>query len=129
MNKILLLLILTFLGSGLNAKIYSEEDHAAHQGRVREFSIVAIEYRGTKVWVPGTLIVRKGDKVKITAINNINSDPNTHGFAIDEFGVKKVVARGEVATVEFTVDKEGLFTIYCQLHPAHIGGQLLVLKE
>ncbi|MBI2119899.1 MAG: cupredoxin domain-containing protein [Elusimicrobia bacterium] len=127
-NKILLL-ILIFFGFGLNSKIYSEEDHTAHQAGVREFSIVAIEYRGTKVWVPGTLIVRKGDKVKIKLINNINSDPNTHGFAIDEFGIKKVVARGEIETVEFSADKEGLFTIYCQLHPAHIGGQLLVLKE
>lgn len=95
---------------------------------VQAFTVVGIEYQGTKIWVPGTLIVKKGQKVKITLINNIKSDPNTHGYSIDEFGIKVVVARGEPKTVEFNADKEGLFKIYCQIHPAHIGGQLLVLK-
>ncbi len=101
----------------------------AHGESRKEFKVVGVEYQGTKVWIPGTLIVKKGDKVKIALINNIQSEPNTHGFAIDEFGVKSIVARGKPETVEFTADKEGLFTIYCQLHPAHIGGQLLVLSK
>src|SRR5262245_2376763 len=105
-------------------------DHSAHQqsGSAKEFTVVGIEYQGSKLWIPGTLIVKKGDKVRIKLINNIKSEPNTHGFAIDEFAIKKVIARGEPQTVEFTADKSGLFTIYCQLHPAHIGGQLLVLE-
>ena len=94
----------------------------------KEFKVVAVEYQGTKIWIPATLIVRKGDKVKITLINNIQSEPNTHGFAINEFGVKTVVTRGKPETVEFTADKEGIFNTYCHLHPAHIGGQILVLK-
>lgn len=106
----------------------SEHQHPAGTSNVKEFRIVAIEYEGTKVWVPGTLILKKGEKAKVMLINNIKSDPNTHGFAIDEFGVKVVVERGKPETVEFTANKDGLFTIYCQLHPAHIGGQLLVLR-
>ena len=95
---------------------------------VRNFTVIGIEYQGSKVWIPGTLIVKKGDKVKISLINNIQSDPNTHGYAIDEYGVKVVVARGTKETVEFTADKEGVFNVYCQLQPAHIGAKLLVLK-
>ncbi len=94
----------------------------------RQFTVAAIEYEGSKVWVPGTLIVKKGEKVKITLINNIKAEPNTHGYAIDAYGIKEVVARGEPKTVSFTADKAGVFTIYCQQHPKHIGGQLLVLE-
>ncbi len=94
----------------------------------KEFTIVGIEYQGSKLWVPGTMIVKVGTQVKIKLINNLKSDPNTHGFAIDEYGIKVVVARGEPQTVEFKADKEGLFNVYCHQHPAHIGGQLLVIK-
>ena len=103
-------------------------DHAAMASDVKEFTEVAVEYQGTKVWIPGTIIVNKGQKVRIKLINNIPNDPNTHGFAIDEYGIKAVVARGTPQTVEFTADKAGVFSIYCQLHPAHVGGQLLVLQ-
>src|SRR5689334_19087178 len=96
-------------------------EHAAMAG-THEFTVVAVDYQGTKVWIPGTLIVKKGDKVRIKLINNMPSEPNVHGYAIDEYGVKVQVARGKPETVEFTADKEGVFTIYCQLHPAHIGG-------
>lgn len=95
----------------------------------RSFTVVNVEYEGTKVWVPATLIVKKGETVKIKLINNVKSDPNQHGFAIPEFKVSAVVDRGEPKTVEFVADKAGLFTTSCQLHPAHIGGQLLVLDE
>ena len=115
------------LGAESQAIAPTEHSHE-HSSAVKEFTVVAIEYYGTKVWVPGTLIVKKGDKVKIKLINNIKSDPNTHGYAIDEFGVKTVVARGTPETIEFSANQAGLFTIYCQLHPAHIGGQLLILE-
>ena len=92
------------------------------------FTVAAIEYEGSKIWVPGTLIVKKGDRVKINLINNIKSEPNIHGFAIDAYGIKEVIARGEPKTVSFTADKPGIFAIYCQIHPKHIGGQLLVLE-
>jgi nitrosocyanin len=94
---------------------------------VHESTIVNIEFEGTKVWVPSTLIVHKGDKVKLKLINNVKTDPNQHGFKIAALGVEAVVTRGEPKTVEFTADKDGVFPITCQLHPAHVGGQLLVL--
>ena len=94
----------------------------------RQFTVVNIEYEGSKIWVPGTLVVKKGDKVKIKLINNVKSDPNQHGFAIAAYNIAAVVTRGEPANVEFTADKAGIFPNNCQLHPAHVGGELVVLE-
>jgi nitrosocyanin len=71
--------------------------------------------------------VKKGTKVKVKLINNVPSDPNQHGFAIPAYNVAEVVNRGEPKQVEFTASKEGVFPIICQLHPAHVGGELVVL--
>lgn len=92
----------------------------------RQFKSVNIEYESTKVWVPATFVVQKGDKVQITLINNAPS--GDHGFAIPDFGVAEVVKKGEPKTVEFVADKAGIFPVQCHLHPAHIGGQLVVLE-
>ena len=95
---------------------------------VRNFSVANIEYKGSKMWIPGTLIAKKGETVKIKLVNNTPS--GKHGFAIDAVGVKTEVAPdGQPVMVEFKAAEAGLFPIYCQLHPAHIGGQLLVLEK
>ena len=57
------------------------------------------------------------------------SEPNQHGFAIPAYKVAEVVNRGEPKQVEFTADQDGVFPIICQLHPAHVGGQLVVLPD
>jgi nitrosocyanin len=92
-----------------------------------EITVVGVEYEGTKLWVPATIVAHKGDRVKVTLINNIPSEPPQHGWAVDAFKVAAVVDRGASKTVELVADKAGVFPIYCQLHPAHVGGQLLVL--
>jgi nitrosocyanin len=92
-----------------------------------DFTVVNIEFEGTKMFSPSTLVVHKGDAVKIKIINNVKSEPPNHGFAIPDFKVEEVVNRGETKTVEFTADKAGVFDIKCQLHPAHVHGQLVVL--
>ena len=91
------------------------------------FTVVNLEYEGTKVWTPGTLVVKKGTLVKLKLINNVPSDPNQHGFAIPAYNIAEIVTRGEPKTVEFKADKDGIFPINCQLHPAHVGGELVVL--
>ena len=90
-------------------------------------TIVNIEYEGSKIWVPGTIVVKKGTKVTLKLINNVKSDPNQHGFAIPDLKIAEIVNRGEPKTVEFTADKPGVYPIICQLHPAHVGGELVVL--
>ena len=95
----------------------------------RAFTVIGTETEKVKRWEPGTLICFKGEKVKITVINKIKSDPASHGFTIVEYNVKEEIKRGESKTVEFTADKAGLFTIVCPLHPSHVGAQLLVLSH
>ena len=48
----------------------------------REITAVNIEYEGSKVWVPATLVVKKGERVRMKLINKVKSDPNVHGFEI-----------------------------------------------
>ena len=91
------------------------------------FTVVNVEYEGSKIWTPGTLVVKKGTLVKLKLVNNVPSDPNQHGFAIPAYNIAEVITRGEPKQIEFTADKEGIFPIICQLHPAHVGGQLVVL--
>ena len=91
-------------------------------------TLVNIEYEGTKIWVPGTIVVKKGTKVTLKLINNVKAEPNQHGFAIPGYNVAAIVNRGEPQTVEFAADKAGVFPFICQLHPAHVGGELVVLE-
>ena len=95
----------------------------------RELHAVNINYEGNNVWAPGTYVVYKGEKVRFKLFNRVKADPNVHGFAIDEFNVKVDVYRDKPETVEFVAEKAGLFRIWCHLHPAHLGGQLLVLEK
>jgi nitrosocyanin len=90
-------------------------------------TVVNVEYEGTKIWLPGTLVVKKGTKVTLTLINNVPPDASQHGFAIPAYKIEELVTKGEPKTVEFTADKAGVFEIHCQLHPKHVGGQLVVL--
>jgi nitrosocyanin len=95
---------------------------------VKEVTLVNIEFEGTKIWVPGPVVVKKGDTVKIKAINNMKSDPPVHGLAIEAYGIQAVVNMGKPETIEFKADKAGVFPITCHLHPPHVGTQLVVLE-
>jgi nitrosocyanin len=121
------LLALTTLAIGLAAAATVRADEAAPAPADVTQTLVAVEIDGSKFWLPGTVVATKGQTVRLTLINKIPSDPNQHGFAIPAVGVAEVVNRGETKTVTFTAGKEGVFPMVCQLHPAHIGGQLVVL--
>lgn len=95
----------------------------------RSFTIIGTSSRGAKRWEPATLICFKGERIKIKLINKIPPKESVHGFSIDAFGVKTEVSGKKDKTVEFVATKAGLFDITCHMHPAHIGGQLLVLKH
>ncbi len=92
----------------------------------RNITLVNYETDGVKQWLPGTIIVQKGDDVEITLINNVPS--GVHGFMIPDFNVRKEVQKGKKEVVTFKAEKAGLFDMKCHLHPAHVGGQLLVIE-
>lgn len=92
----------------------------------REFTFVNYQTNNTKQWLPGSIIVKKGETVKLTLINDVPS--GIHGFYIPAFDVRVQIKKGEKKEVTFTADKAGLFDIKCHLHAAHIGGQILVTE-
>lgn len=91
----------------------------------RLIKVVNHQYEGTKQWVPGTIVVNKGDTVTIQLTNNTPS--GVHNFSIPEFKVNVNVLKGKPQEVKLTADKKGIFTIKCGLHKAHVGGQFVVL--
>lgn len=93
-----------------------------------EVTIVNIEFEGTKIWVPGPIVVKKGDIVRIKAINHVKSDPPVHGVAIEAYGIQALVNVGTPEIIEFKADQAGIFPIICHLHPPHVGTQLVVLE-
>lgn len=98
----------------------------------RVFTCIATDHGGVKRWEPATFIAYEGERVQFKLYNRIPKKPvAVHGFAIAAFNVKvEVLAENkDPVLVEFVADKAGLFDINCHLHPAHVGGQLLVLKK
>lgn len=98
----------------------------------RSLTLVNYETDGVKQWLPGTIIVKKGEEVEITLINNAPS--GVHGFFMPDFKetktgkpIRKEILKGKKETITFVADKEGLFEMKCHMHPAHVGGQILVL--
>jgi nitrosocyanin len=92
----------------------------------RSFTLVAVEVDDAKVWLPSVIAVEQGDKVKVTLKNLIPGTVNQHGFTIPAYHITEVVTRGEPRTITFVANKAGVYPFSCQLHPAHIGGSLIV---
>lgn len=80
--------------------------------------------QGVKTWIPASVFAKKGDTVTLRLLNK---HADEHGYEIAAFGVKEVVEGDKTKTVTFTADKAGIYPIKCQLHPAHVAGQLVVL--
>lgn len=95
----------------------------------REMTLINIKYEGKIMWLPGVLIVKKGETVKLNLINNVKDDPAVHGFSIPQFNVKADVERGKPHALEFVANAAGLFETNCHMHPAHLRGQILVLEK
>lgn len=95
---------------------------------------VAMEVEGKKKWVGEDhvdLLSARGTKP--LTIKVVNTLPAEHGFAIDELKIKEVVKPGDEITLTVPVDKLDPsvtgYRYYCQLHPAHGGGILTVVRE
>ncbi|MBU6375518.1 MAG: cupredoxin domain-containing protein [Bdellovibrionales bacterium] len=93
----------------------------------RTFRLLTVEINGTKFWLPSTLVVQKGDTVKIEAVTKLEGASAIHGLSIPEMKIQEVVDnKSRVFT--FKADRAGVFPITCHLHPPHIPSQLVVLE-
>jgi len=96
------------------------------QAEVRKITLVNYEIEGTKQWVPGTIAGYEEEELEITLINKAKGP---HGFMIPSHDVTEVVKKGEKKTISVKLKKEGIYPMKCHLHPAHIGGQLIILDK
>jgi len=92
----------------------------------KQFTLINVDLDGTKIWLPSSIMVHQGDDVELTLINKLD-DP--HGFEIKAFGIEQVVQPKSQMTVTFTASQAGAYPYICQLHPPHLGGNLLVLSK
>ena len=98
---------------------------AAHPSPpAHEFTLVNVEANGVKVWLPSVIVVHPGEKVTLKLQNKLDAP---HGFAIDDYGAQVVLPASGNGEVTFTARKGGPSRFYCQLHPGHIGGQVVVM--
>jgi len=102
---------------------------APDEAGTRSFNMVSIEADGAKIWLPSAIAVEQGDKVKLTLKNLVPGAENQHGFTIPAYNITEVVTRGEPKVVTFVADKAGVFPFFCQLHPGHVGGSLIVVPK
>ena len=92
----------------------------------KKFTLINVVLDGTKIWLPSSLMVQQGDEVELTLINKLD-DP--HGFKIEDFEIEEVVQPKAQMTVKFTASKTGAHSYICQMHPPHLGGNILVLSK
>jgi len=92
----------------------------------KKFTLINVVLDGTKIWLPSSLMVQQGDEVELTLINKLD-DP--HGFKIEDFEIEEVVQPKAQMTVKFTASQTGAHSYICQLHPPHLGGNILVLSK
>src|SRR6266478_3421938 len=106
--------------------IAAEQPAQTAASNEKKFTLVSEQVGETKFWFPSTIVVEPGDKVKLTLKNEVPGGEATHGFSLPAFNITEVVTRGTDKTVEFTADKPGIYPYFCQLHPKHVGGQVVV---
>jgi nitrosocyanin len=106
--------------------IEAKPSATAQPERVKSFTVVSVLIGQTKFWLPSTIIVDQGDRVKLTLRNEAPGQDLQHGFSIPGYKISELVVRGQPKTITFTANRPGVFAYYCQIHPAHVGGQLMV---
>ena len=121
---IALAFVLSTFASNLTIAQGKAESHDSKA--TQHFRLFTVEASGTKFWLPSTIVVKKGTKVKLSLVTKIPAPNHVHGFTLPDFGIEEVVDN-QVKEVEFVAHKSGIFPILCHLHAAHIGGQLIVL--
>jgi nitrosocyanin len=111
------------VGAIVGVTLVSVHTRAQTAPPVRTFTLVNVEASGVKIWLPSSFVARPGERVTLKLDNKLGA---VHGFSIDEYGIHVLVPGGGTQQVTFTA-KKGSSRFYCHLHPAHIGGDVIVL--
>ena len=84
-------------------------------------------------FTPDTLTAYQGDKVIFNVTNRdpraISSTAGQHGFTVDGSSIATTVDPGAIISQTFANVPVGTYRFYCQLHTAHLSGQLVVLPR
>ena len=89
----------------------SDNDNAIENDN-EEQNVVAVDVIAKKwEFTPSTITVQKGDVVRLS----IESVDVEHGISIPEFGVSQTLSPGKTEIVEFTADKSGSFSFFCNV--------------
>lgn len=93
----------------------------------KSFRLYTVEIGGVKFWMPSTIVVKKGDVVRIEAVTKLQGPAATHGLSIPDMKIQEIIDN-KARVLSFTADKSGVFPISCHLHPPHVGSQLVVIE-
>lgn len=96
---------------------------ATEAAKVEKVTLTNKLIDGKKVWEPGAIKVAAGSEIELTLTNTL-ADP--HGFTVPGLVENVVVAGNETKTVKVAATKAGTYKFSCQLHPAHVGGEIVV---
>jgi Cupredoxin-like domain len=105
-------------------------EHARHHGAftsdVSTVQVVTALVGGKNVFIPSTIVVTDGGPRSLSVFNTTEMP---HGFKIEALGIEVVLPPGEEKVIELPALKGGqVLHIGCQLHPAHRGATLVVLR-
>lgn len=114
MNKYFLIIgiVVLIIGGGIfyRTVLLSEELRPVDTGIIRNFTVIAKENEWR--WVPETVEADRGDRIRLTMINE---DEYDHGIAIDAFGVSQRMPAKSTINTEFVVTQAGDFPYYCSV--------------
>ncbi len=103
--------------TGWDSRIQAVDPNAAMPGEER----VERDGDSVHVWMtaarsrfnPERIEIKKGDRVTLHVTNIERARDAIHGFAIPDYNINVSLEPGEAETIEFTADREGVFTYYC----------------
>ena len=98
---------------------------AAEKSPVMKLAFRNVLQEGKKTWTPGEVTVKEGTKVEITLENTLGEE---HGFMIPGMVDAVVVGPKAKKKVTFEAKGEGPHDFTCHMHPAHVGGKLIITK-
>jgi heme/copper-type cytochrome/quinol oxidase subunit 2 len=116
--------ILAVIGTlWMSFKPDAEQAVSQTNNTIREIHMVTGEFKsstddGKEIeayrWDPGTIILEKGEKVRLK-IRGING--KEHPFYIEGTDIKGIVKKGEETVVPLQFEKEGTYRLICLTHP------------